>query len=120
MKEYITLTNCAFDSAEIVDKVTSGYVAWNIGHNAPEGYVLFGLRKSYNKEDDGYYHLRADSIKAVKSEHAAELADVIHFAVTPEEAKDFIRKYKDSNDKYRRKGAMKLMAQLDNFKALFH
>ena len=107
-----------FREAEVTDRVTKEYVIWNIGKNAPDGYVLFGLRQSYDPEDMRFYSLVPGSIKAVRSSHAAEIMDAAHWAVSIPEAEAFIKKHLNSSN-YERRGARKLAEQFENIRALY-
>ena len=107
-----------FREAEVTDQVTGGYAIWNIGKNAPEGYVIFGLRKSYDPDNEGFYHIVPGSLKAVRSSHASEIMDAAAWAVTVPEAEVYIKKYLNAKG-YRQRGARKLAEQIENIRALY-
>ena len=55
------------DVFEIVNKVASGFVVWNIGQNmGTDEYIPLAMRLSYNKNDDNYYRINRDNLKAIK------------------------------------------------------
>lgn len=47
------------DVYEVTEKIPSGYIVWNIGKNAPEGYLPVALLKP------GTYEIRRETLKAV-------------------------------------------------------
>lgn len=63
------------DVFQIVDKFPEGYIIWNIGrHNFEhECYIPLAQRVSNNKKELEYYHIKTDSLKALKVE-SEELA----------------------------------------------
>lgn len=58
------------DVFQIVDKFPEGYIIWNIGRaNFPhECYIPLAQRVSLNKHSLEYYHIKTDTLKALKVE----------------------------------------------------
>lgn len=55
------------DIFEIVEKVPEGFVVWNIGDNmGTDEYIPLAIRLSYNKDDDNYYSINSNNLKAIK------------------------------------------------------
>lgn len=55
------------DIFEIVEKVSERFIVWNIGDNiGTDEYIPLAMRLSYNKDDDNYYHINSNNLKAIK------------------------------------------------------
>lgn len=57
---------------EIVDEVPLGYMIWNIGENAPDGYLPF-CRLSRHQPFEGGRNIETDTLKAMKVDGAREI-----------------------------------------------
>lgn len=79
---------------EIVDEVPLGYTIWNIGVNAPEGYLPF-CRLSRHQRFEGGRDIEIDTLKAMKVEGAQEiLAAVSNGHRTIAEMERYIQKHR--------------------------
>ena len=55
------------DIFEIVEKVSEWFIVWNIGDNmGTDEYIPLAMRLSCNKDDDNYYHINSNNLKAIK------------------------------------------------------
>ena len=55
------------DIFEIVEKVSERFIVWNIGDNmGTDEYIPLAMRLSYNKDDDNYYNINSNNLKAIK------------------------------------------------------
>lgn len=61
---------------EIVDFVPLGYQIWNIGKNAPDGYLPL-CRVKGNQPFDGGMEIESDTLKAIKIEGAQTILAAI-------------------------------------------
>lgn len=70
---------------EIVEKIPSGYVVWNIGENmGTDEYIPMAMRLSYNKNEDNYHCINADNLKAIKlpAEEVKALRNAAHNGIS--------------------------------------
>lgn len=70
-----TITHTALGEThtyEIVKEVPCGFEIWNIGNNAPEGYLPLCRLRGCQKFEGGR-EIDADALKAIKADGAAEL-----------------------------------------------
>lgn len=73
------------DVFEIVDKVSQGFIIWNIGDNmGTDEYIPLAMRLSYNKDDDNYHHINSKNLKAIKlpSEEVKALREAAHNGIS--------------------------------------
>lgn len=57
----ITHTSCnTTHSYEVVEKIPAGFFVWNIGRNAPAGYIAIA------EQGDEEYTINPDTLKAIK------------------------------------------------------
>ena len=55
------------DVFEIVERIPKNFFVWNIGENmGTDEYIPFAMRLSYNKDDDNYYCINTNNLKAIK------------------------------------------------------
>lgn len=92
MKIYHTSLN-ACSVYEVVTEPPLGYIIWNIGSNAPEGYLPFCRLKAVQPFDGGR-EIEPDTLKAMKCDGAKEILAAIGLgAETSAEMKKFIKKH---------------------------
>ena len=83
------------DTYEVVSEPPLGYIIWNIGEHAPDGYLPF-CRLSAIQPFAGGRCIERDTLKALKCDGAQEILDAIGFGPeTSEEMKKFVKKYKN-------------------------
>lgn len=79
---------------EIVDEVPLGYTIWNIGVNAPEGYLPF-CRLSRHQRFEGGRDIETDTLKAMKVEGVQDiLAAVSNGYRTLSEMKSYVNNHR--------------------------
>lgn len=90
-KEIIRNENNAF---EVVDTFPVGYKVWNIGaHNMPAGYLPL-CKPKWSQSLGGFYKVEADSLKAMRTDYAAEILNAVGCgAGTVAEMQDFLKKH---------------------------
>lgn len=92
MKIYHTSLN-ACSVYEVVTEPPLGYIIWNIGSHAPEGYLPFCRLKAVQPFDGGR-EIEPDTLKAMKCDGAKEILAAIGLgAETSAEMKKFIKKH---------------------------
>ena len=92
MKIHHTTTLGVCDTYEVVAEPPLGYIIWNIGDNAPEGYLPFCRLKSMQRFKGGR-EIESDTLKAMKCDGAREILAAIGLgAETSAEMKKFIKK----------------------------
>lgn len=79
------------DVWEVIDKVPSGWILWNIGANAPEGYVPI----VYPLDD---FNIDLTRLKVIKSDYAEKIMKAASYAATPEEAEKLISEFQNKAD----------------------
>ena len=92
-KEIIRNENNKF---EVVDTFPVGYEVWNIGaHNMPAGYLPLCKPKSLG----GFYEVEADTLKAMRTDHAAEILKAVSCgAFTAAEMQNYLEKNADAKE----------------------
>ena len=70
MREYImSVDSCKSYKFEIVGRIPSGYVVWNIGNNmGADDLIPLAQRMSNDKKSDDYYRINPDTLKAIRLE----------------------------------------------------
>lgn len=92
MKIYHTALGVC-NTYEVVTEPPFGYTIWNIGHNAPEGYLPFCRLKAMQPFKGGR-EIESDTLKAMKCDGAKEILAAIGLgAETSAEMKEFIKKH---------------------------
>jgi hypothetical protein len=93
MKIHHTTTLGVCDTYEVVTEPPLGYIIWNIGDNAPEGYLPF-CRLKFMQPFEGGREIESDTLKAIKCDGAREILAAIGLgAETSAEMKEFIKKH---------------------------
>ena len=82
MKIHHTTALGVCDTYEVVTEPPLGYIIWNIGDNAPEGYLPF-CRLKFMQPFEGGREIESDTLKAMKCDGAE----------TSAEMKEFIKKH---------------------------
>ena len=95
-KEIIRNENNKF---EVVDTFPVGYEVWNIGtHNMPAGYLPL-CKPKWSQSLGGFYEVEADTLKAMRTDHAAEILKAVSCgAFTAAEMQDFLKKNADAKE----------------------
>ena len=65
MKIHHTTALGVCDTYEVVTEPPLGYIIWNIGDNAPEGYLPF-CRLKFMQPFEGGREIESDTLKAMK------------------------------------------------------
>ena len=92
MKIHHTTALGVCDTYEVVTEPPRGYIIWNIGDNAPEGYLPF-CRLKFMQPFEGGREIESDILKAMKCDGAREILAAIGLgAETSAEMKEFIKK----------------------------
>ena len=83
---------------EIVDDVPCGYTIWNIGKNAPKGYLpLCRLTRQF----EGGREIEPDTLKAIKADGAEEILSAVGFGPTTlPEMERYVKRYGRSKTPY--------------------
>lgn len=93
MKIHHTTALGVCDTYEVVTEPPLGYIIWNIGDNAPEGYLPF-CRLKFMQPFEGGREIESDTLKAMKCDGAREILAAIGLgAETSAEMKEFIKKH---------------------------
>ena len=93
---YIEKNNCKY---EVVDRIPKNYVIWNIGSNAPEGYLpICKLKDKYN--------IDISTIKAIKIENSDLLLRSAKYAQSSKKMTSFIKRHENSNNSYYKKAVV--------------
>lgn len=88
------------DTYEVVDFVPLGYTIWNIGRNAPNGYLPL-CRIAANQPFPGARNIEADTLKAIKVDGAKDiLAAIGHGQDTLPAMEQYVKRYKNSKTDY--------------------
>lgn len=94
-----TITHTVFgktDTYEIVEAVPGGYMIWNIGHCAPEGYLPLCRPAEYQRWS-GSRDIDPDTLKAIKIDGAEDiLAAIGHGQETLAEMEQYVKRYRNS------------------------
>lgn len=94
-----TITHTALgktDTFEVVEAVPVGYTIWNIGKNAPEGYLPL-CRPSAQQPFPGGRNIDPDTLKAIKIDGAEDiLAAIGRGQDTLPEMEQYVKRYKNS------------------------
>ena len=77
---------------EIVDEFPVGYLIWNIGKHAPEGYLPL-CRPSQEQPFPGGRQIDANSLKAMKVDGAQIILSAAHAGDTLAELEEQVRRY---------------------------
>lgn len=106
---YIEKNNCKY---EVVDRIPENYVIWNIGSNAPEGYLpICKLKDKYN--------IDVDTLKAIKTENSKILLKAAMYAQNSKKMISYIKRHENSKNSYYKravnicKKALPLLLQLE-------
>lgn len=98
-----TITHTALGKThtyEIVSKMPCGFEIWNIGNNAPEGYLPLCRLRGCQKFEGGR-EIDADALKAIKADGAAEILAAVGFGPkTVKEMSRYIKRYSNSKSTY--------------------
>lgn len=93
MKIYHTTALGVCDTYEVVTEPPLGYIIWNIGNNAPEGYLPFCRLKAVQPFKGGR-SIETDTLKAMKCDGTKEILAALGFGPgNSAEMKEFIEKY---------------------------
>lgn len=86
---------------EVVDEIPNGYLIWNIGHCAPEGYLPL-CRPAAHQPFPGGRHIDADSLKAIKIDGAEDILAAVGYAEqnTLSEMERYVKRYRNSKTKW--------------------
>lgn len=85
------------DVYEIVEEVPVGYLVWNIGENAPEGYLPLCRPSHKHDRYSGLRDIDPDSLKAIKVEGAEiVLAAVSRGENTLPKMEQYVKRYRNS------------------------
>lgn len=76
MKIHHTTALGVCDTYEVVTEPPLGYIIWNIGDNAPEGYLPF-CRLKFMQPFEGGREIESDTLKAMKCDGAREILAAI-------------------------------------------
>lgn len=85
---------------EVVEEIPLGYLIWNIGHCAPEGYLPL-CRPAAHQPFPGGRSIDPDTLKAIKIDGAEDiLAAVGHGQDTLPEMERYVRRYRNSKTEW--------------------
>lgn len=82
MKIHHTTALGVCDTYEVVTEPPLGYIIWNIGDNAPEGYLPF-CRLKFMQPFEGGREIESDTLKAMKCDGAREILAAIEARTQP-------------------------------------
>lgn len=100
-------------SYEIVDSIPYGYEIWNIGNNAPEGYVPL-CRPIH----PGSYHIDPDTLKAIKCDNAQIIMDAVGYCEM-NDMERYVKRYENARPgTYAYRAACKIKRALPYIKQL--
>ena len=85
---------------EVVDFIPYGYHIWNIGRNAPEGYLPI-FRLAARQSFDGGRTIEPDTLKAIKVDGAEAILAAVGFGpATLSEMVRYVKHYGSSKTPY--------------------
>lgn len=94
-----TITHTALGSThtyEVVDFIPYGYMIWNIGRNAPEGYLPL-CRLAARQPFEGGRAIEPDTLKAIKVDGAEYILDAVGYGPsTLSEMVRYVKRYSSS------------------------
>lgn len=77
---------------EIVDEIPAGYLIWNIGEHAPEGYLPL-CKPLFPQPFSGAHRIDGDTLKAIKTEDAQVILKAVHIEDTLPAMETYVRRY---------------------------
>lgn len=80
---------------EIVDEIPVGYLIWNIGEHAPEGYLPL-CKPLFPQPFPGSYRIDGDTLKAIKADDAQVILTVVHIADTLPAMETYVKRHDHS------------------------
>lgn len=97
--------NFTTHSYEVVEEVPLGYMIWNIGHCAPEGYLPL-CRPAWPQRWSGARDIEVETLKAMKVDGTQEiLAAVGHSCCgTLAEMEAYVEKHKNTTKTWEKSG----------------
>lgn len=99
-----TITHTALgvtNTYEIVDYIPCGYKIWNIGRNAPEGYLPLCRMAQYQPFPGGR-QIDIETLKAIKIEGAEAILDAVGFGpATLSEMVRYVKRHRNSTDSWK-------------------
>ena len=85
---------------EVVEEVPLGFMVWNIGHCAPEGYLPL-CRPSRNQRWPGARDIEVETLKAIKVEGAQEILGAVGGGCqTLAQMEQYIEAHKDARNSW--------------------
>ena len=83
---------------EVVDTIPLGYTIWNIGKNAPDGYLPL-CRLAANQPFPGARNIETDTLKAIKVDGATDILVAVGSGPnTPASMQKYIEQHENSKD----------------------
>lgn len=105
------------DTYEIVSELPQGYIIWNIGEHAPEGYLPLCCLKAIQPYP-GCREIETDTLKAIKTPGAQEiLRTSVRGYDNAAKMRKCIERSTDADDVERCKKALPFMEELESRRA---